>query len=342
MKNKSLYHIPRKYKKAEAKILQDDRDDMYNEMDNSIDNITGLTLQGLYDYKSDDYIIGLHRTASEKDDILKNGIVMRGNELTMHVQPFRNFPFLLREIKYCESYKMSNGCFIVKIPKKDVYQKDMDKTTEPIYYKDQDGNIRLRPEFVAAYVPVNNREIGNNYLLIHFYPIECKIAITDSNDNEDKIYGISNYNYDAFYTLITKDNFTSFKIKPLIYSLNEENKNIAYPLIINSIKINNNEVPELIINETEPILFYFKDNLTRLKLVYNYSNDGGTLIVSFYIKEKTRFKIECNDGKENINKIIYYKEHILIKPIPSKAQYNILITKIDPKDSVTIIKITGN
>ena len=132
MKNKNLYHIPRKYKKAEVPDLQDDRNEMYEEMDGSIDNIIGLTLQGIYDYKSDDYVIGLHRTASEKDDILKNGIVMRDTELTMHVQPFKNFPFFLREIKYCESYKLSNGCFIVKIPKKDVYAKDADETTEPI------------------------------------------------------------------------------------------------------------------------------------------------------------------------------------------------------------------
>ena len=71
MKNKNLYHIPRKYKKAEVPDLQDDRNEMYEEMDGSIDNIIGLTLQGIYDYKSDDYVIGLHRTASEKDDILK-------------------------------------------------------------------------------------------------------------------------------------------------------------------------------------------------------------------------------------------------------------------------------
>ena len=251
------------------------------------------------------------------------------------------FLSLLISSIYCQNLYQEkiNG----KINEKNLLQDDRKvKTIDYILTPGKVYNLNLYRLKEANIAFLNNREIGNNYLLIHFYPIECKIAITDSNDNEDKIYGISNYNYDAFYTLITKDNFTSFKIKPLIYSLNEENKNIAYPLIINSIKINNNEVPELIINETEPILFYFKDNLTRLKLVYNYSNDGGPLIVSFYIKEKTRFKIECNDGKENINKIIYYKEHILIKPIPSKAQYNILITKIDPKDSVTIIKITGN
>ena len=171
MKSKSLYHIPRKYKKAEASILQDDRDEMYNEMDNSIDRITGLTLQGLYDYQNDDYVIGIHRTASDKEDFLEKGIVMRGNDFTSGVQPFKNFTFFLREIKYCESYKMSNGCFIVKVPKKDIYLKDSNETTEPIYYKDENGLLRLRPEFIAAYVPVVNKKIKNVELNTHNHNI---------------------------------------------------------------------------------------------------------------------------------------------------------------------------
>jgi len=161
MENNKKYHIPEEYKKAEIPFLQEDRDNMYNEMDNYIDYETGLLLQQLYDYDKDNYIIGIHRTASEKNDVLKKGIVMRGNELSMNVQEFSNFPFLLRELKYCESYKLSNGCFIVKIPKKDVYQRDMNETTEPIYYKDEENNLRLRPEFVSAYVRVVDKKIMN-------------------------------------------------------------------------------------------------------------------------------------------------------------------------------------
>ena len=52
--------------------------------------------------------------------------------------------------------------------KKDVYAKDMDETTEPIYYTDEEGNLRLRPEFVAAYVPVQDRNIGE--IILNEYP----------------------------------------------------------------------------------------------------------------------------------------------------------------------------
>lgn len=162
------YHIPKKYKKAEIPGFQKSRNEMYDEMDNYIDEVTGITLQELYDFKSDEYIIGIHRTASTPEEVLRKGIVMRGNDFTMHVQPFRNYPFLLREIKYCESYKLSNGCFIVKIPKKDVYAKDMNKYTEPIYYIDEEGNLRLRPEFVVAYVPVCDKKIGQ--IILNDYP----------------------------------------------------------------------------------------------------------------------------------------------------------------------------
>ena len=177
-------------------------------------------------------------------------------------------------------------------------------------------------------------------LLVHLYPLECNIYLTDSNDNDDNIYRISNYNYDAFYSLIVKGG--SLRIKPLIYSINEENNYISCPLIINSIKIYNSYyIPQLVLNEKDPVLFYFNDKNTNLNLIYNNNNENP-IIVSFFIKEKARFRIECNDGEEKINKTIYYKEILLIKPKSSKTKYNILIARIDQVNSTMIIKISGN
>ena len=114
-------------------------------------------------------------------------------------------------------------------------------------------------------------------------------------------------------------------------------------MIINSIKVmNNNQIPELAINEKEPVLFFFKDQIPNLRLIYNHNNNESPIIVSFFIKEKTRFRIECNDGEEKINKTIYYKETLLIKPNSSSTQYKILITRIDQVNSTMIIKISGN
>jgi len=200
-------------------------------------------------------------------------------------------------------------------------------------------NLKLY-KLKTANIRFLNIKNGDNYV-IHFYPLECKIYLTDSNDNIDNIYKISNYDYDAFYSLITGNR--TFKVKPLINLIKEEINNITYPLIINSVKISNNsQIPELILNEKEPVLFFFKDKITNLRLIYNHNKSENPIIISFFIKEKARFRIECNDGKEKINKIIYYKETLLIKPNSSNTQYNILITRIDQVNSTMIIKISGN
>ena len=179
-------------------------------------------------------------------------------------------------------------------------------------------------------------------LLIHFYPLECDIYITDELYKGERIYNISNYNYNAFYTLITRSLYTTFDIKSLMNSISMEYQNLMCPLIINSIKIYDNTIPELVVNEKEPILFYFRDEVPKLKLIYNHNNNENPIIVSFFIKEKVKFRIECNDGEEKINKTIYYKETILIKPKSSNTKYNILLTRMDQINSVVIIKVSGN
>ena len=223
-----------------------------------------------------------------------------------------------------------------------IYCRSIYKENKTINYVLEPGKVynlnlyKLKTTNIT-FLNINDEE---NYV-VHFYPLECKIYLTDSNDNEDNIYRISNYNYDASYSLISKDN-SSFIIKPLIYSINEEIKNIICPLIINSVKINNSEVPELVLNEKEPVLFYFKDNITKLNLIFNHDNNKNPIIVSFFIKERVRFTVECNEGEEIINKTIYYKETILLKPNTSNIKYNFLITRNDPIDSVMIIKISGD
>ena len=203
------------------------------------------------------------------------------------------------------------------------------------------GNVYNLDLFLLKSTNIKMKKKDKYHLLVHFYPLDCKIYI-DEKKSKDKIQSISNYNYDAFYVLINKDNDFSSEVRPLIYPINEENKNITCPLILNSVPKKDNEVPELVIKEKLPILFYFNDNTTNLKLIYNHDNNGNPIIVSFFIKEKARFRIECNDGEEKINKIIYYKETILIKPHSSNIQYNILITRIDQVNSTMIIKASGN
>jgi len=248
------------------------------------------------------------------------------------------FLYFLISNLYCKDIYKENMNDNIK--EKQIIQED----SKSIDYTIKPGNVYNLTLYKLKQTNIKfEKESGNYYyLLVHLYPLECKIYLTDSNDNEDYIYRISNYNYDAFYSLITRDG--SLKIKPLIYSINEENNYISCPLIINSVKISyyDKNIPELVLNEKDPVLFYFNDRNTNLNLTYNYNNNENPIIISFFIKEKARFRIECNDGEEKINKTIYYKEILLIKPKSSKTKYNILITRIDKVSSTMIIKILGN
>lgn len=186
------YSIPLKYKEPEYELFRKDREDDYNEMNNSIDKITGETLQALYDYDADKYFIGIHRTAALPEEIFQKGLKMRGTDIDDHVQIMENFCFMLREIKYCEGYKFSQGCFIVKVPKKSV--KGNVNEAEPIYYVSDDGKIYLRPEFITAYVPVCDRKIGK--VEMNKYPHNIYSDTTeflyDDSLNKGKTYGFIN------------------------------------------------------------------------------------------------------------------------------------------------------
>ena len=235
---------------------------------------------------------------------------------------------------------------------KDSYKDNISKSINGPYFLQNDIKDNLLPGKVYNLNLYSSNitniifEKGNEEydILVHFYPLECKIHLSDSNEREDKIHNISNYNYGAFYTLITENDISSFIVKPLIYSSSEEIKNIFCPLIINVVKIYQNGIPELELNEKEPILFHFRDKVPELKLTYNYNNNGKPIIISFFIKEKARFEIEYSDGETKTKKTIYYKETILIKPSKSKTKLELKIKRSeqDQVDSTMTIKISGN
>lgn len=194
----NYYIIPKKYKKAEMKELQDDRDDMYNFVNGKIDKKIGKTLEALYNYENDKYMIGIHRTSSLKNNIFEKGIEYKNSTyIHDHVQMFDNFPFMLREIMLCENYKLSRGCFIVKIPREAI--KGMEDTAEPIYYKNQDDKIYLRPEFICAYVPVENKEIKgiefNELSHDKLYTASTMFYQDESVEQNSKSYGFINTIY---------------------------------------------------------------------------------------------------------------------------------------------------
>ena len=212
-------------------------------------------------------------------------------------------------------------------------------------YKNSSPNLDLNQTGIVLIKYINSKNIElefetNNKLLLHFLSIDCEISIEaeykkkkiDKEIKEDiDVMQISYYNYGAFTSIIEKN--AKFKI---ILLSKEKNKNRNYPLIINSIKIDEPKIPELIIKENEPAFLYFNNDLKKINLVYNFEerNIEYPIIVSFFIKEKTKFKVEVKDGENNImERNINYKENIIIKPKSSKGNYTI---SISPNEEIII------
>ena len=146
-------------------------------------------------FESKDYLIGIHRTGytliNDKilKDIFEKGLICNGhamlganvgkNDIETTISLFGDFPILVGQLKLAYEYKLSKGSIIVKIPKS--YLGKADGEIKPIYYID-DNILKLLPEFIYGYVPVNDKgELDN---IIH----NEKYSNTHSYDNEGLIY----------------------------------------------------------------------------------------------------------------------------------------------------------
>ena len=189
-------------------------------------------------------------------------------------------------------------------------------------------------------------ELDTQLLLVHFFPIDCEINIEGMDKKTNKYIKnsmkISNYNYYSFFVLFQK--YSNFTITPLI-SQNELNQNRNYHLIINTIKFQNSKIPELKIKEKEPVFLYFNEILKNITLNYSANNNEYPIIVSFFIKEKIKFKIKITDNEKTIKeRNINYKENIIIKPENPNANYTIFIFQDEKqiKHSTMIVQISQN
>ena len=177
-------------------------------------------------------------------------------------------------------------------------------------------------------------------LLVNLYPLDCQIEILSSSGI---IKQISNYEYNAFSIFIKKNiiNSAKFQIQPLINQLEEKNKKRTYHLIINNIDIGNSQLT--FNDEKFPTLIYFDSNLENIILSYNSINSKEPVVFSFFIKEKVRFSASISNSKIS-NKIIDYKDNIIIDPKNYQNNNNILIliNNLDKKDCSMIVKVSGN
>ncbi len=183
-------------------------------MDDSVEN------ELLRIFNDNNYVIGLHKTGytSINDEVIKdifsNGLYSNGHILSFGIDGIFDiektvsfydvFIDLCVNIKQCKAYKNSDGCIILKIPK------NMKKSNK-LFYLDSDNNVRIYPEYIYGYIPVNNMVVNR---IIH------------------------NPNYkDKHITLIDKYNIL---LKSYFDTLKKYDYNQAVSAIVNFIK--NNDV----------------------------------------------------------------------------------------------------
>ena len=195
----------------------------------------------------------------------------------------------------------------------------------------------------------NNIDIKSEFLLVHFYSLDCHIEIS-VNEEDINIEYINNYEYGAFFAKIQKSQLDSiqFKIKPIIYSYNEYYRNKTYYLTINSFELNENEQSELLINEKNPTFLYFNNNLGMIKLLYELKEKPTEpIFFSVFIKEKVNFEFTVEVANLKNTKNIDYLDNIIITPdqLPNGYPCNIpiLINQIEKEKNPTmIIKVISN
>lgn len=158
---KEPYLLTEKYKwKNQAQFELWSQCDSYG----FIDKATGEEIESLL---QPGYTVGIHRTGHTGVtgqmilDVFSNGLINNGDAmqgvvsgkiaLEKTVSFYDDMWGLISQIKACNSYKNSEGVFIIKVPKS--YIGLGDGEIKPIYIQDEHEN-RLLPEFIYGYAPV--------------------------------------------------------------------------------------------------------------------------------------------------------------------------------------------
>lgn len=182
LEKKNKYAIPKYLKRAEYKFLQKQRNKDYKTVNKKFSKDFGDVMEQIYLLDSEEYYIGIHRTSSDPNKIMAEGLQYNdcSPNIHDHVQICKNFPFLLTQLMSANEYKGSTTSLIVKIPKKDIDPNfETDNERNPIYYV-KDGHSYLKPNYIVGHVPVNNGNL--NEFIIN------EVQMTDYSKVEGFVY----------------------------------------------------------------------------------------------------------------------------------------------------------
>ena len=207
-------------------------------------------------FSNNNYVLGIHRTGYTRinnnilNDIFSNGLYSNGHVLSggitgkydieKTVSFYDSFVELCVNIKQCRGYKGSDGCILLKIPKKL-------KNNSQLFYIDDNNQVRILPEYVYGYIPVNNMNVDSivhnpNYKDYHLSLIDKYNILFNAYKDTYIKYGY-NQAISALFNYINNNDATYFSgtenrnkiinyikndeiIRVLAYTLNTDQNNI--------------------------------------------------------------------------------------------------------------------
>ena len=126
--------------------------------------------------------------------------------------------------------------------------------------------------------------------LIHIFSINCQIHVDIINcDNCEDLILIKIIDNDTYSLRLSQNN--------------DDIKNRKCPIVINSMS---DEIYNITVEEHNPTIFYFDDNLQNINLNYNLNNfeDDSYVVFSFIFNEEATFEINIDDIEFNKKRII--------------------------------------
>lgn len=231
----------------------------------------------------DNYALGIHRTGYTHVDeeviedvfnigLINNGDAMQGVvydyiDIEKTVSLYSEITIMLDNLKKSHGYKGSQGCFIVRIPKPYLGKKPGE--IKPIYYK-YNGTIRLLPEFIYGYVPVDK---------------DGKLGDIVRNPSYKDIHELDNENllYDASACYMARN--LGINLEKQKKSINDKYQIIANAYKDTLVKYGNYQAEQALlylINNNETQYFTGKENRENLKKYIIY--DDILKILSFSLQ----------------------------------------------------------
>ena len=160
----------------------------------------------------------------------------------------------------------------------------------------------------SKYISFDDGMLEND-LLIHIFPINCKIKVNIENEGSilSKNKNLDEESY-SFKILKNKLKNSEAKINLSLNQNSEDLNNRECPLVINSMF---DEDHKLTVEEHNPTTFHFDENLQNINLEYSLEDfdDDSYVVFSFLFNEKASFQINIKEEIEYNQKRIISNSH---------------------------------